>query len=361
MKTNNPNNTTDPLKLAVTPSINIEALQNTSQIGETGGNINMTEVKKSVFIPHEYDLLSKLSYQELLTNPILDFAARTWEEDRYKAAQICYSYMRVIDDLIDNRKAGTPSLTEFEQQEFATIVNDCIESINEAKPSALVQKELVETIKKFRIPLWPLQRFSKSMIFDIHNNGFKTFNSFLKYAEGAAIAPASIFVHFCGVKQENGGYRTPDFDIIEVARPAALYCYLVHIIRDFQKDQHNNLNYFAEDLVIENGLDLKMLKEIASGGEITPGFRNLIEKYYNYADYYRLKTRHMIDKIRPRLEPRYQLSFEIIYNLYLQIFERIDVRNGRFTTKELNPTPKEVKNRIDQTINNTIILNYTRF
>lgn len=356
MKANNPNSTTDPPKLAATPSINIEALQNTSQIGETSVNINMTDVNKSVPIPKEYDLLSKLSYQELLTNPILDFAARTWEEERYKAAQVCYSYMRVIDDLIDNRKAGTPSLSEIEKQEFATIVNDCIESINEAKPSALVQKELVETIRRFRIPLWPLQKFSKSMIYDIHNNGFKTFNSFLKYTEGAAIAPASIFVHFCGVKRENGGYRAPDFDIKEVAKPAALYCYLVHIIRDFQKDQNNNLNYFAEDLVIKNGLDLEMLKDIASGGEIPPGFRNLIEVYYNYADYYRAKTRQKIDKISSSLEPRYRLSFEMIYNLYLQIFERIDIRNGSFTTKELNPTPKEVKNRIDQTINHTNIL-----
>jgi phytoene synthase len=354
MRNNNSNNINDPIKPDAAPSINMEGIPNRSRIDKICADIKITDMKGSLHLPKEYALLSKLSYKELLTNPILDFAARTWEEDRYQGAQVCYSYMRIIDDLIDNRKADAVSLSESEKEEFSDMVNECIKAINDEKPNELVKKELVETIKRFGIPLWPLQRFSRSMIYDIQHDGFETFNSFLKYTEGAAIAPASIFVHFCGVKKENGGYRPPEFDISEVARPAALYCYLVHIIRDFQKDQNNNLNYFAEDLVIKNGLDLEMLKEIANGGEIHSGFRNLIQEYYNYADHYRIKTRYMINKINPKLEPRYRDSFELIYNLYYQIFERIDVKNGEFTTKELNPSPNEVKERIDQTINKTI-------
>ena len=34
------------------------------------------------------------------------------------------------------------------------------------------------------------------------------------------------------------------------ATPCAMFSYLVHIIRDFQKDQQNNLNYFADDVMI---------------------------------------------------------------------------------------------------------------
>jgi hypothetical protein len=50
------------------------------------------------------------------------------------------------------------------------------------------------------------------------------------------------------------------------------------------------------------------------------------------------------------MEPRYQLSLEIIFSLYLMVFERIDVENGSFTSFELNPTPEETKKRVWETI-----------
>jgi len=100
----------------------------------------------------------------------------------------------------------------------------------------------------------------------------------------------------------------------------------------------------------ENGLDLYKLKKIAAGGEIPIGFRNLIKKYQTFAEYYRRKTRSVLNKIGENLEPRYRLSLEVVYNLYLLIFERIDVQNGRFTTAELTPSPEEIKNRLSGTI-----------
>ena len=141
-------------------------------------------------------------------------------------------------------------------------------------------------------------------------------------------------------------------DIKKAAKPAALYAYIVHIIRDFQKDQINNLNYFADDLIKKNGLNISKLKRIANGDEINTGFRNLMKQYYDYAEIYRQKTRKTIDNISKNLKPQYHLSLEILYNLYLQIYERIDINNGNFSTEELNPSPKEIKERIDITISN---------
>ena len=188
------------------------------------------------------------------------------------------------------------------------------------------------------------------MIYDIHHYGFRTFPMFLQYAEGAAVAPAAIFMHLCGVSKEKDHYSAPRFDIRKAARPIALFAYLVHIIRDFQKDQSSNLNYFSDDLISENQLSPLILREIAIGNEINTGFRNLMEKYYTLTEDYSRKARRTIDKIGDYLQPRYRLSLEIVYNLYLLIFERIDVPNGTFTTRELTPTPEDVKNRIDLTI-----------
>ena len=89
---------------------------------------------------------------------------------------------------------------------------------------------------------------------------------------------------------------------------------------------------------------------MAKGTPINKGFRELIRELYVVADIYRIETYQMIQEIRPYLEPRCQLSLEIIFTLYLMVFERIDIDRGTFTTKELSPTPQEIKERVWQTI-----------
>jgi phytoene/squalene synthetase len=188
------------------------------------------------------------------------------------------------------------------------------------------------------------------MIYDINNDGFPTLKSFLEYSQGASVAPASIFVHLNGLIRKNGNFEPPAFNVREAATPCAIFSYMVHIIRDFQKDQLNNLNYFADDLVIKNSLTRYELLKIAHGYPVNNNFRNLVKEYFSIADEYRLKTYEILKKIRPLLQPRYQLSLEIIFDLYLMVFERIDIKKGNFTTSELNPTPEETKNRVLETI-----------
>jgi len=306
----------------------------------------------------QFNFAVEFDFNEILTNPIMDISARIWDEERYEAFKLCYRSMRVIDDIIDERKAKARSITEFEKKKFTSIVNDWNEAIKKASTFDPFQKQFIKT--KFKIPLWPWQKFAKSMIYDLDHNGFKTFQTFLMYSEGAAVAPASVFMHLCGISKDNGVYMPPKFDVERAARPLAIFAYLVHIIRDFQKDQLSNLNYFADDLISKNGLDRMQLRKIAEGSKIIPGFRNLMEVYYNYADYYRREAREMMDNTQSCLEPRYQLSRELIYSLYGQIHESIDVFNGRFTTEELNPSPEEVQDRINMTISSFESNNYCR-
>jgi len=94
------------------------------------------------------------------------------------------------------------------------------------------------------------------------------------------------------------------------------------------------------------------MREFAEGRPVNRHFRNLVEEYYRLADEYRMKTYDIIREISPLLEPRYQLSLEIIFDLYLMVFERIDIKNGKFTTEELNPTPEETRERVYKTIKN---------
>ncbi len=133
--------------------------------------------------------------------------------------------------------------------------------------------ELLDTIRTFHIPVWPLEAFAKSMIYDIDHTGFRTVEDFIEYSQGASVAPASIFVHLSGLIQNGHGYKEPLFDVRSAATPCAMFSYLVHIIRDFQKDQLNNLNYFADDSIIRNGLTTRDLFAMARGAEIKGRFQ----------------------------------------------------------------------------------------
>lgn len=297
-------------------------------------------------------LFNKIDFGRIIDHPNILIAAAFWDEDRYMAAKTCYRYMRAIDDLIDCHKSVHSTIAEAEKKQFLAKVQEWITIARESGNNNPEKHELLDTIRKFHIPVWPLEAFAKSMIYDIDHTGFRTVSDFLEYSQGASVAPASIFVHLNGLSKKNNEFIPPAFDVRSTATPCAIFSYLVHIIRDFQKDQLNNLNYFADDAMARNGLTAADLRRIAEGDPIPDGFRKMIEEYYHLANTYREATFRIIEQIAPLLEPRYRLSLHIIFSLYLMVYERIDFAHGSFTAQELNPTPEEIKERVYETIVN---------
>lgn len=291
-----------------------------------------------------------IDFEKIIDHPNILIAANFWEADRYRAAKTCYKVMRHIDDLVDNYKTEHPIVTASEQVQLTAQVNTWLTALKTGSKSLVPDQELVETFQQFKIPIWPMEAFAKSMIYDISHDGFDSLQGFLDYAEGASVAPAAIFVHLCGLNGGDGQYDAPIFDVQRAARACAVFSYLVHIIRDFQKDRFNHLNYFADDLVAKHGLSRATLDAMAHGAPIEPGFRDMIRTYLQVADEYRLKTYDIIQEIKPLLCPRCQLSLDIIFQLYLMVFERIDASTSNFTTEELNPTASEIKRRVHETI-----------
>jgi len=292
------------------------------------------------------DIFHSIDFDKIIDHPNILIAARFWDEERYQAAKVCYKFMRAIDDLIDNYKTEHITIAIEDKAQFEREVNTWINTILSASQNSPAQTEIIQTVQRFHIPAWPLEAFAKSMIYDVYNDGFTTLQHYLDYASGASVAPASIFVHLCGLKKENNQYIAPKFDVKQAATPCAIFSYVVHIIRDFVKDHTHNLNYFPDDLMAKNGLNRENLLAMANGAEITSGFREMIRELYAVADDYRQKTYEVMQSIKPQLEPRSQLSLEIIFSLYLMVFERIDIENGTFTTEELNPTPQEIKEQV---------------
>lgn len=291
-------------------------------------------------------IISNIDFENIQKHPNILIAASFWDKKRYHAAKVCYKFMRMIDDLIDDRKAMGDEISCLEQAELSEKVNswiDCLETMPESDP---FYKELIQTINTFKIPLQLFHNFARSMLYDINHDGFSSLEDFIEYSEGASVAPASIFVHLCCLSEENGEYQIPDYDIVDVARPCAIFSYLVHIIRDFQEDQLNNLNYFANDILSRNNLTSSDLKKIARGAAVPESFRSVIAEYCEHALIYRNQTLQEIKKLSTLLSQPYLLSLHMIYNLYQMVFVRIDIEKGNFTTAELNPTPMEIKAKV---------------
>ena len=295
-------------------------------------------------------LLNRINFENITDHPNILVAAAFWDEDRYTAARICYKYLRTIDDLIDNYKSSHKVIDEKTRHSFSNSVKQWLKEVENGNRTDGINHELIQTVRKFHIPVWPMEVFARSMIYDISHNGFATLDDFLTYSQGASVAPASIFVHLNGLRKNDDEYLPPAFDVREAATPCAIFSYLVHIIRDFRKDQLNNLNYFADDVLHKNGLEASDLRFIAEGGPIPRGFRDMIATYCTLADTYRKNTLKVMEDIFPMLEPRYRLSLQIIFNLYLMVYERIDIKNGNFSTEELNPSAMEIRQRVYDTI-----------
>jgi len=302
------------------------------------------------------ELVEQIDFEKITKHPNILIAARLWEEERYQAAVTCYKLMREIDDLIDNRKALSPCLSSDEKLAFSDEINQWLRALTEPGKTSgkLIQLPpgARETIEKFKIPPVIFHNFAQSMLFDVDHNSFRNWKEFLCYTEGASVAPASVFVHLCCLLRNNHGeYVAPDFDVIEVARPCAIFSYLVHIIRDFQKDTHDHLVYIPQSLMRKYHITGQELKGVADEAFVPDGFRSIIREYLIKAEIYRKQTVEMISLLSEKLEKRYLISLLVIYNLYLQVFERIDPENGRFTMQELNPVPAEIRERVLKVLN----------
>jgi len=299
---------------------------------------------------YSLDFALHLDFSEILANPILDIGARFWEDDRYEAFKVCYRSMRVLDDLVDNRKIEVRVLSNNEKMSLTRMINDWVHALKHQLGTDTFQKQLLEKMARFAIPVWPWERLAEAMIWDVYHDHFPTLRSFLDYSEGAAVAPASIFTHLCGARPTENGYLPPPYDIRDAARMLARFCYFVHILRDFEKDQKRNLDYFADNILSEEGVKPADLKAAAESGRMTASVRAVMNRYLGYAEHYRIRSRRNLDRLAPYLEPRYRLSLELIYTLYLQIFERLRSGGHHFMETEVMPASNDVQMRIDDAI-----------
>ena len=282
-----------------------------------------------------------------LKNPILDVAASFWDDDRYRAFRVCYQSMRQLDDIVDDLKvaglADNPDLRSRVKRQLAEAMQ-LLQSNVDAPKEVL---ELRQTMNELKIPLEPWRRLVRSMAFDLEHHGFTSFLQFARYANGAAVAPASIFIHLIGLSYADGVYTPAPIDIFKAARPLAMFSYLTHILRDFRKDVAEGLEYIPAKMRCQYAVSADDW-QAAGRGEQSNGFVAMIAHYHALADRFRRKSVVTANPVYPYLDEPEKFSLHLIWELYAQIHEAIARADFVLAPELIHPSTSDLYQRIEK-------------
>jgi phytoene synthase len=231
------------------------------------------------------------------------------DRERYLAFCATYASMRWVDDRVDEGDSAPPELAEWEK---------AIEGNFEGEfGSASYGAALSDTLSRFDLPLEPWQNLQKAMRYDLETRSFHTYQDFLDYAEGATVAPASVFATLLLMRIDGERYRPalPYPVIRDAVRRSAIACYEVHILRDAREDLVCGRNYFPQDELDEYHLDAR---------------KGLTADWRPYLRAYALRIRGSWDRgvadlqaIEGPMTPRDKLMLHLLVEFYGQSLQKI--------------------------------------
>jgi len=258
-------------------------------------------------VPESYAQAEAMARRRL---PHLYRVARLFpDRDRYRAFCATYASMRWVDDRVDEQKSALPELAAWEA--------GIDENAAGHGGRSSYGPALADTLSRFDFPLDPWRHLAAAMRYDLENDGFPHYQSFLDYAEGATVAPASIFATLLLMRRNGDSYRParPYAEIRDAVRQSAISCYEVHILRDAREDLADGRNYFPED-------------ELKTFGLV--GKRHLDDSWRGYLRAYGMRTRGSwsrsladMESIEPLMTPRERLMLHLLVEFYSDSLKKI--------------------------------------
>jgi phytoene/squalene synthetase len=234
----------------------------------------------------------------------------------------------VIDDI-----EGRRLLTEAERQQFIQTIDDwlteihsCLHDGEKANPIATA---LTDVFRFFPIPLRFWDNLAKAMQEDLEKDRFQTFEEYLAYTEGAAIAPATIFMYFLTFKKDGSRYTCvrSDIDPYLYAKPMAIFCYVAHILRDISVDLELNktgLVYVPLKDLEAFSVSEEDLFTFKRTGTINENFRSFMKFMVVRAMPYENESYTLLANLAPYLGPDAKFILTLLLSLYSKTIRRIE-------------------------------------
>jgi phytoene/squalene synthetase len=174
------------------------------------------------------------------------------------------------------------------------------------------------------------------MGFDLETSGFHSYDDFLAYAEGATVAPASIFATLLLMRRDHDRFRPllPYDDIRDAVRPAAVACYEVHILRDAREDLAAGRNYFPQSELRAFRLDPR------SG--LTPAWQPSLRAYGRRVRGGWIPALESLESLEGPMSERERLMLHVLVEFYGESLVKISRLNYDVWSDRHWPEPAEV-------------------
>ena len=195
---------------------------------------------------------------------------------------VCYAAMRVIDDAVDKRFLARPAaertrtrgamgdlLARWLDQAIAAAAGTFVPDAAAFEPEVFVA--LNHYAGASNIGADPWRKLAAALRRDVEEQPLATWDDFAAYGEGAAVAPATIFLYIlaCRVTDGHTTCLAGDVPLADFARDMAIFCYLVHILRDLPVDATKSAQLLTipAEAIRATGLDEARLRSAVAIGD----------------------------------------------------------------------------------------------
>ena len=193
-----------------------------------------------------------------------------------------YCAMRVIDDEVDDvflaladsdRDMARPAIAARVEQ-WRTDAVESLQGRYVAKgdnDDAWIFSAMNATLGRSNMGTDAFHGLADAMQCDVAERPLTKWDEFLDYTEGAAVAPAAVFVFILAakVKRDGSTHASLTRPCADYARHLAIFSYLVHILRDLKADAERAPQHLTlpDDLLAQAGLTKAQLQNAARQGD----------------------------------------------------------------------------------------------
>lgn len=262
---------------------------------------------------------------------------------RYDAFCALYAPMRIVDDRVDEaiaesevgaaeRAVVAAEVDAWDQLVSAVCAGSPLDAAALARAGGrdaeLLLAALADAQWRFPVPARLWSEFFAAMRRDLVTDGFATYAEFLAYAEGATVAPTTIYlILIAAAPGADGRFAIREgFDVFDCGRQLGLFAYLVHILRDLPGDLaagRRGLHYLSREDLARHRLDVADLGRDLARGRASEPLRRLLAEIGARAERHLAASEAPLRFLAPRLTPDCAYVLELIVEVYRELLARL--------------------------------------
>jgi phytoene/squalene synthetase len=304
-----------------------------------------------------FDLCSTVSN---VKDSTLVKTSRQLSRHRHNFFVSIYAAMRTVDDFVDENFLAKNAIDRSVAREGArSYIRGWLAQMNGDTGNVLDEffvEAIGHTVHRSDINLDYFAHFAQSMTDDVDEREFCKWSDFINYCTGATISPTSIFVYMLSCRITRNSQISYHYDLPQdpdyYAADMAIFCYIVHILRDLALDalQSKRLITIPTDILSAASLTLEKLRMCVREKEydkLLPLANILLEKANFYLERGRLRT----TELYKFLGNDEKLALERLYKVYEVLKESFESDYSNYLSNSVeiqHETQEKVWNTIHQ-------------